>query len=47
VVVADPAMVASAEALHDRIGDFCFIARSVTFPVRHEPVTAVAETVEP
>lgn len=51
VVVADPAMVATAEALHERIGDFCFIARSVNFPVRHEPVTATAgesvETVEP
>lgn len=26
-----------AEALHGRVGDFCFIARSVNFPVRHEP----------
>jgi organic hydroperoxide reductase OsmC/OhrA len=43
VIVADPAMVATAESLHGRIGDFCFIARSVNFPVRHEPVTAVAE----
>lgn len=47
VLVADPATVATAAALHGRIGDFCFIARSVNFPVRHEPVTAVAEAVEP
>jgi organic hydroperoxide reductase OsmC/OhrA len=47
VVVGDPTMVATAESLHGRIEDFCFIARSVNFPVRHEPVTAVAdETVE-
>lgn len=29
--------LALAEALHHRIGEVCFIARSVAFPVRHEP----------
>lgn len=29
-----------AAALHDRIHEVCFIARSVSFPVRHEPVFA-------
>lgn len=31
-----------AEALHEHAHDLCFIARSVNFPVRHEP-TIVAE----
>jgi organic hydroperoxide reductase OsmC/OhrA len=37
VTVADPSMAAKARALHDEIGALCFIARSVNFPVRHEP----------
>jgi organic hydroperoxide reductase OsmC/OhrA len=47
VTVAEPAMVATAESLHGRIGDLCFIARSVNFPVRHQPVTDVASPVAP
>lgn len=31
-----------AQALHDRVGDYCFIARSVSVPLLHEP-TVVAE----
>ena len=27
------------QALHDRARELCFIARSVNFPVRHEPTT--------
>ena len=42
VTVADAGMVGEAEALHDRAHGFCYIANSVNFPVRHEPVTAVA-----
>jgi organic hydroperoxide reductase OsmC/OhrA len=38
VTVADPSMAAKANALHDEIGGLCFIARSVNFPVRHEPI---------
>ena len=34
----DPAL---AEKLHHRAHDLCFIARSVNFPVRHEPTVAV------
>lgn len=26
-----------AQSLHGRVGEFCYIARSVNFPVRHEP----------
>jgi organic hydroperoxide reductase OsmC/OhrA len=37
VTVADPAMANKAMALHDEINALCFIARSVNFPVRHEP----------
>jgi organic hydroperoxide reductase OsmC/OhrA len=40
VTVADPAMVERIEALHKHAHDTCFIANSVNFPVRHEPVTA-------
>jgi organic hydroperoxide reductase OsmC/OhrA len=29
----------SAESLHTRVGDYCFIARSVNFPVHHDPTT--------
>ena len=36
VTVRPGSDLALAEALHGRVGDFCFIARSVSFPVRHE-----------
>jgi organic hydroperoxide reductase OsmC/OhrA len=39
VVVADPAHVELAEQLHREANQVCFIARSVNFPVLHEPVT--------
>lgn len=34
---------AAADALHARAAELCFIANSVSFPVRHEPRTVVAE----
>ncbi len=41
VTVAEPAMVERAVQLHADAPTLCFIARSVTFPVDHEPtVTA-------
>jgi organic hydroperoxide reductase OsmC/OhrA len=43
VVVASPDMVEPAQQLHDRVHELCFIARSVNFPVRPEPVTQVAQ----
>ncbi|BDV30174.1 OsmC family protein [Microbacterium terricola] len=42
VTVAEPAMVPAAEAAHAQAREWCFIANSVNFPVRHEPTVAVA-----
>jgi len=43
VTIAEPAMVGRARELHERAAELCYIARSVAFPVRHEPtVTAGA-----
>ena len=42
VTITDPEQIEEAQALHERAHQLCFIARSVKFPVRHEPVT-VAE----
>ena len=41
VVVAEASMLARAQALHAEAAELCFIAASVSFPVRHEPVAAV------
>jgi organic hydroperoxide reductase OsmC/OhrA len=41
VVITDAARAPEIEALHERAHDLCFIARSVNFPVRAEPVVAV------
>ncbi|MCR2793888.1 OsmC family protein [Microbacterium sp. zg.Y625] len=40
VTVADPSMVEAALAAHAQAHEWCFIANSVNFPVRHEPVVA-------
>ena len=42
VVVTDAGMQQKAEALHHEANKFCFIANSVNFPVRHEPLVTVA-----
>ncbi|HEX6501505.1 MAG TPA: OsmC family protein [Micromonosporaceae bacterium] len=41
VTVTEPGMVDRATALHDDAHRLCFIANSVNFPVRHEPVVSV------
>jgi organic hydroperoxide reductase OsmC/OhrA len=41
VTVADASMITRAQQLHDEAAAKCFIARSVNFPIRHQP-TAVA-----
>ena len=41
VTVAPGTDKAKAEALHEKAHEICFIANSVNFPVRHEPVTTV------
>jgi organic hydroperoxide reductase OsmC/OhrA len=38
VTLADPTMAETAQALHAEASAKCFIARSVNFPVRHQPV---------
>ena len=43
VVVAEPAMIERARRLHARAHQMCFIARSVNFPVRHEPLIVAAD----
>ena len=40
VMIADASRLPDTAALHDRAHHLCFIARSVSFPVVHEPVTA-------
>ncbi|MCT9624324.1 OsmC family protein [Pseudarthrobacter sp. SL88] len=42
VTVADPGQVELAASLHHEANQVCFIARSVNFPVGHEPVTVAA-----
>src|SRR6266705_3527749 len=42
VALADPSMTEKAQALHEEIGALCFIARSVNFPVRHQPTVRAA-----
>ena len=42
VTVAEPEMAAACPELHDRAHADCFIASSVSFPVRHEPAVRVA-----
>lgn len=42
VTVSDRASVATADALHERAHELCYISSSVNFPVRFEPSTRVA-----
>ena len=41
VEVAEAAMAERAAGLHHRANELCFIANSVSFPVRHEPTISV------
>lgn len=45
VQVASAEMIEPAQRLHERAHSLCFIARSVNFPVRHEPVAEAGEPV--
>jgi organic hydroperoxide reductase OsmC/OhrA len=47
ITVTDPSMVERANRLHTDAHAMCFVARSVNFPVRHEPVVRVGEPVQP
>jgi organic hydroperoxide reductase OsmC/OhrA len=42
VIVADASMVDAATTAHAQAHEWCFIANSVNFPVRHEPTVVVA-----
>jgi organic hydroperoxide reductase OsmC/OhrA len=42
VTVAEESMVDAATAAHTQANEWCFIANSVNFPVRHEPTVVVA-----
>jgi organic hydroperoxide reductase OsmC/OhrA len=42
VVVADESMVDAATAAHAKAHEWCFIANSVNFPVRHEPTIVIS-----
>ncbi len=42
VTVQDDSMIGKVEALHEQANAMCFIARSVSFPVRHKPSTRVS-----
>ncbi len=44
VTVTHESMVEAAYHVHHRVGEKCFIARSLNFPVRHEPVVRVRES---
>lgn len=43
VTVADAAMTASAQELHELAARRCFIAASVNFPVRHQPEVSAGD----
>ena len=42
VMVADASMMDAATAAHAQAHEWCFIANSVNFPVRHEPTVEAA-----
>ena len=45
ITITDPARIAETQALNARAHHFCFIARSVNFPVKHEAlITATSVT---
>lgn len=47
VIVTDQSMIAAAESAHDDAHRMCFIANSVSFPVRHEASVSAARAAEP
>ena len=43
VTIADASMLEKARSLHGDVHEVCFIARSVNFPISHQPVLHVRE----
>jgi organic hydroperoxide reductase OsmC/OhrA len=46
ITVSDQSMIEPAVELHGRAHELCFIANSVNFPVRHEPVVQLSKADE-
>lgn len=44
MAITDAARIGDAMALHHRAGELCFLARSMKFPVEHEPVVTAAKS---
>ena len=44
VTIGDESMTERAHALHAEVPAVCFIARSVNFPIHHQPVIRVSDT---
>jgi organic hydroperoxide reductase OsmC/OhrA len=42
VTVAEPSMVDTAQGVHGKANEMCFIARSVNFPIHHDSTVVVA-----
>lgn len=47
VVVAEESMIAAAERAHEQAHEWCYIANSVNFPVRHEATVTAARAAAP
>ncbi len=47
VVVAEASMIPAAQAAHAQAHDWCFVANSVNFPVRHDAEVSAARAGEP
>jgi organic hydroperoxide reductase OsmC/OhrA len=43
VTVKDSSMIEKANALHHEANNMCFIARSVKFPVKHNPTSVIGK----
>lgn len=41
IIVAEESMIEKAKELHHKANEFCFIANSVNFPVKHIPTLSV------
>jgi organic hydroperoxide reductase OsmC/OhrA len=41
VTITNKSMVATAESLHQKANELCFIANSCNFPIHHKPVISV------
>lgn len=44
ITVKDKSMIETADTLHAKANELCYIASSCNFPVHHKPVYRVAET---